>query len=440
MSTEAHSGRAEPDPARWRPFDLSPDAVFVCVDRRVRWANHAARILLGWPDGELDHPLTLPADPTDPFDLAIVAESGQTLDFETRSTGPLDDDSTELLFARPVADRRTQVTIQRAIARFIVSATALSSTSSGRSHDIELELGRLLGDYTEFFRFDRVELIDQTGRLALSAEQGMIELDGGEPVPTGWRHEPRRSDDDLDRNVHLVDLAAAATTDPDWVTATEWGYRSASRLTVGPDSGEVRFFHRVSRPLIDQVEFHALFAQVILAALHSGREVGRLRFAAAHDPMTGLANRVGFRSGIERLVSAEGTAVLFIDLDGFKAVNDVLGHHVGDAVLGEAARRLREQLRPGDLAARLGGDEFAVAVTTAVPQHLDALCRRLAAAIEVEMPIGPHLVRVGASIGYAVRGPGDSVDDVLAAADEAMYRIKQHRRAPDPSDRRTPTS
>ncbi len=422
MSTDAH----DPPYGPWKPFDLLPDLVVVCRGNRICWVNAAAQDLLGWPVRPEGAFVDLPDDHIT-FELTLTASDGHPVDVEARWTSVVGEDGVVVVVARPITDRRLQAAAQRAIARFIVSATTLSSSSGARSHDIELELGRLLGDYTEHFEFDRVELIDQVGRLALSAEDGMIELDGGDPVPTAWP--PVIADDD-DRHHHLARLDRLADDDPQgpWASACAMGYRSASRLMVGAGAGEVRFFHREHRPLIDQVEFHALFAEVILSALHSGREVGRLRFAAAHDALTGLPNRVGFRSGIDQMLGADDTSVLFVDLDGFKAINDELGHQIGDAVLVEVARRLRQQLRPGDLAARLGGDEFAVAVGTTVPEHLEALRLRLAAAIEVPMTIGPHLVEVGASIGYAIPQPDHSVDDLLAAANGAMYVEKKSRK------------
>ncbi len=303
-----------------------------------------------------------------------------------------------LITARPTAHRRAAAQAQRALSRFIISATTLTHPSNERSHDIELELGRLVGDYAEYFAFDRVELLDSTGHLALSVEDTMVEIDhdGSEGV---------------------------------WSEAAARGFLSAHRLLVGNRTGEMHLFHRREGSTVEQLDGHSLFAEVLLSALHNGREVGQLRFAAAHDALTGLPNRVGFRAGLQRQLGSTVSALLFIDLDGFKAINDELGHHVGDAVLAETARRLQHQLRPGDLAARLGGDEFAVAVATTVPGHLEALAKRLSDAIEQEMLIGPYQVRVGASVGFASLRPGDSLDDLMAAADKEMYTIKSNRRA-----------
>jgi diguanylate cyclase (GGDEF)-like protein/PAS domain S-box-containing protein len=155
----------------------------------------------------------------------------------------------------------------------------------------------------------------------------------------------------------------------------------------------------------------------------------QLRHQAFHDGLTGLANRALFHDRVEHALS-RGTraggevAVLFIDLDGFKAVNDVHGHAEGDRLLQEVARRLDLTLRSADTAARLGGDEFAVLLeggagaTTAAARILDVLAQ------PIELPGGA--VTVSASIGLAVARAGDGgVEGLLRQADLAMYEAKR---------------
>jgi diguanylate cyclase (GGDEF)-like protein len=128
-------------------------------------------------------------------------------------------------------------------------------------------------------------------------------------------------------------------------------------------------------------------------------------------------------------------AVLFCDLDGFKAVNDRYGHPAGDVVLRETARRLQTVLRPGDTVGRIGGDEF-VAVCPSVPGEAAAaaLVARVVEAVGAPVVVGtdadgPLQVRVGVSVGVALSRGTDDVDALLARADEAMYRVKRERQA-----------
>jgi len=130
----------------------------------------------------------------------------------------------------------------------------------------------------------------------------------------------------------------------------------------------------------------------------------------------------------------KGLAVLFCDLDGFKSINDRFGHHTGDAVLIEVARRLTSGVRDGDTVARLGGDEFVVLADGLGLADAQDLAVRLRNAIIPPIRVDGRAVRVGASFGIGWAQCGMSTDDVLKSADERMYdekrsRPKQHRRA-----------
>ncbi|WP_158884658.1 sensor domain-containing protein [Amycolatopsis anabasis] len=157
----------------------------------------------------------------------------------------------------------------------------------------------------------------------------------------------------------------------------------------------------------------------------------RLEHEATHDPLTGLANRTLV---IERLSAAQEnpgqpglTAVLFIDLDKFKVINDSLGHSVGDKVLRIAGERLRHGARRGGLVGRLGGDEFVV-VTHGVTDHgeIRLLTERLRDSLTEPITVDGRQLHVDASIGIVLAGPGDrrSPEDLLRDADVAMYQAK----------------
>lgn len=162
----------------------------------------------------------------------------------------------------------------------------------------------------------------------------------------------------------------------------------------------------------------------------------QLQHSAEHDPLTDLPNRALFTKRVGqaltgRRASDRGTAVLFIDLDGFKAVNDTIGHQAGDELLVQAARRLQEAVRSGDTAARLGGDEFAALIVgdgsrdrTAREGHILELADRLRLTLSQPYDIDGREVRVAASIGVAFAEPGLGAGELLRNADLAMYRAK----------------
>ncbi len=116
---------------------------------------------------------------------------------------------------------------------------------------------------------------------------------------------------------------------------------------------------------------------------------------------------------------------MFIDLDGFKLVNDQLGHSAGDMVLREVAQRLVGCLRDGDTVSRFGGDEFAILVEQlAEPDDVRITADRIVAAVQQPIAVGPLQASVTASVGVALNRPGDTADDILREADLAMYTAK----------------
>jgi diguanylate cyclase (GGDEF)-like protein len=172
----------------------------------------------------------------------------------------------------------------------------------------------------------------------------------------------------------------------------------------------------------------SLQAQAALA-LDRAALTAELSRRATVDPLTGLANRSLLLERLDQALAgaaAEGAncALLLLDLDDFKTVNDSLGHLSGDGVLVAVAERLRERLRPGDTAARLGGDEFAVVLerVAGAPEAL-ALAERLAAELRKPLAAAGRLVQARASVGVRVAAGGDP-DELLRDADLAMYAAK----------------
>ena len=161
----------------------------------------------------------------------------------------------------------------------------------------------------------------------------------------------------------------------------------------------------------------------------------QLSYQAFHDSLTNLANRRGFMDAVGKAIATgSGTAVLFLDLDDFKHVNDEIGHDAGDALLAAVGHRILATIRPDDLGCRIGGDEFAVLLPASGPAQAEAVGKRLLTALSAQVPIEGRRLVVPASIGVAIAAPFEkpTVDELLRRADVAMYSAKaagKHRLA-----------
>jgi len=217
-----------------------------------------------------------------------------------------------------------------------------------------------------------------------------------------------------------------------------------SALSMAPDAppaecrllradGESREVELLLRPLAWRgAELRILAVRDISERKEAAERIAHLAF---HDSLTGLPNRAVFADHLERTVaraadSDEPVAVLCVDLDGFKAVNDLYGHPAGDALLIAAAQRLRAAVRGHELVARLGGDEFAVVqAAEQQPDHAGLLAGRILEALAEPFAIGPDTVRISASVGVALF-PADAADpeSLVKNADMALYRAKAEGR------------
>jgi diguanylate cyclase (GGDEF)-like protein len=171
---------------------------------------------------------------------------------------------------------------------------------------------------------------------------------------------------------------------------------------------------------------------VIAVVLRWAEQQRLLDFAAYHDPLTGVGNRKKFFDALKR--SPAGGAILYCDLDYFKAVNDLHGHVAGDELLRLVARRIESCVRAGDVVARLGGDEFAVLCPGASPSRADEIASRIERALDDPFEIGEHRAHIGVSIGIG-HALGSLGPETLEIADRNLYRVKGQRRPPRDSER-----
>jgi diguanylate cyclase (GGDEF)-like protein len=202
------------------------------------------------------------------------------------------------------------------------------------------------------------------------------------------------------------------------------------RAKVGDsDRGWLALADTVEHRVEDGRELANQCAAMLTVALDLRDQEAQLLRAAHSDRLTGLPNRSSFTASLEASVGRPA-ALLFLDLDGFKRVNDTLGHHAGDRLLICVADRLRQCLRAGDVAARFGGDEFLVLLDGVGPGPvLHDLVTRIGAAIRAPYRLGDRTAVVGVSIGWADCATGTSADQLLQDADGSMYRAKGVRAA-----------
>jgi diguanylate cyclase (GGDEF)-like protein/PAS domain S-box-containing protein len=177
----------------------------------------------------------------------------------------------------------------------------------------------------------------------------------------------------------------------------------------------------------DELSLVRAVAHTLATALARLRGEARTRHDAVHDPLTGLANRTLLRDRLQHAVAksarrARATAVLFVDLDNFKEVNDRYGHSTGDAVLMELGRRLRTAIRPGDTVARFGGDEFVAVCEDVDEEAVRMVGGRILEAIRMPVRTGGAEHWLSASVGIALGG--EDPDVLLDNADAAAYRAK----------------
>jgi diguanylate cyclase (GGDEF)-like protein/PAS domain S-box-containing protein len=194
---------------------------------------------------------------------------------------------------------------------------------------------------------------------------------------------------------------------------------------------------QAGQPTNEHARLLDLCAQLVSTAVEHARSQERLTYQATHDPLTGLPNRRLFLEALGRSVDvareggfAPTIAVLFVDLDQFKLINDSLGHQVGDHLLRQVADRLAGEISPADTIARFGGDEFTLLLHDVITAaDVEAVGERLLAEVSRPYEVDGRELVVSASIGVAIAGPGQyDPNGLVSDADAAMYRAKERGR------------
>lgn len=231
----------------------------------------------------------------------------------------------------------------------------------------------------------------------------------------GYTMEQAMGGDEFNRNLPWVERALRGETvvyERDYPGARDCRHMSVTYTPLRMDDGEVGGFVELRQDITQSRE-----------------ERLRLVGLSEHDPLTGLLNRAGFEAYlVERMQRGEGAAlaVLYIDLDHFKPVNDEHGHAAGDEVLRQFGARLKGAVRPSDAVARLGGDEFAIALMGVHDAaHIALVADKALEAASMPFEVGPHTLRIGASVGAAFNAeqPG-GWKGLIARADAKVYEAK----------------
>jgi diguanylate cyclase (GGDEF)-like protein len=310
------------------------------------------------------------------------------------------------------------------------------------SPGVDKVLQNVLGEAKELLRSEHAEVAfgasDGAGIawVRLGPSDRLVRLEGPQRSEDGWL---LRSVMDDEESV----LLPRATKEPHaraWLDSAllreavavplRGGAGVIGLLLVADRMGEVRTYDSEDAILLETVANHASIA------LQNGELIDQLRHEALHDALTGLPNRVSAQQQLASALAdvrdgrAPGAAAMILDLDGFKDVNDTLGHQQGDALLVEVAARLRSAVGDSASVARLGGDEFAVIVSqTADEQRVLRIGRQVLAALEHPIVLDGVEVEVGGSLGVAL-APVHATDSaaLLKRADVAMYDAKASTR------------
>ena len=299
----------------------------------------------------------------------------------------------------------------------------------GEARQAADDRARLLGDLSaitaEIFPLDRDAVLaqlvrgaEQLGATAVAVIDAAADgstrwVAGGGPVPTPLPEDDEVLDEDVVRTPMAWELPVPGG-EPYTVTAK----------VVGPAD-------EVSRR-VEALDLLVAQARVGLANAVLVQQLDRLKstyeLQATRDQLTGLLNRRGLVTRAEQLPGTLG--VLFCDLDGFKGVNDTLGHAAGDDLLEKVARRLEQVVADGAVLGRMGGDEFVVVVPDAPAEHLAELGRRIELEIGRPFLLEAGMARIGVSIGTAFAAPGErDLDALLSSADQLMYEVKRTRKS-----------
>lgn len=375
------------------------------------------------------------------LEFRVVAANGAWMHCESRWTDLRHDPAIGgvVIQTRDVTDRRRSEQLVRDQAEFL----RLVASGEPLAHSLDT-MCELVEQY----------LPDVKASMML-VEHGTLNFIAGSSIPSEVVRTMRRIPVSADaaacgraaaigKQVRTADVTAEpglAAMAPAMATA---GMRSMlSTPVVNRDTGEVTatigvYWPEVHEPTAEELDLVETLKALAAIAIDRHSAEARLAHQALHDALTGLPNRALFTEVLKTALARTSRrgrvdAVLFIDLDRFKHVNDSLGHDAGDELLVTIAARLHAVARVGDTISRFGGDEFTVLCEdlepSDAPRIVEEVAQRLLDAIAVPVEIGGRAIRVSGSVGIAIGGPNASAGALIRDADIAMYRAKERGKA-----------
>lgn len=267
-----------------------------------------------------------------------------------------------------------------------------------------------LGTWSFDLRNQQIKMSDNLGRIMGAPVDVMIR------EPSSWR-----------KYLHPYDFPRLRELEKDILD----GKKKVIELRFLLSGGETRWTQNLVIPLVNSAGALVGVKGLVIDVSEQKQLEEKMRYMAFYDSLTGLPNRAMFEDHFARLLARgryfqQKVALVFIDLDNFKSVNDRFGHDTGDQLLREVASRLKSVLRGTDLLARIGGDEFVVLLTRVSPESINQVAQRILEALANVVVIDGHSLRISASLGISVwPDDGEDVETLVKNADEAMYAVKR---------------
>lgn len=295
-----------------------------------------------------------------------------------------------------------------------------------RLTEAQQELGRQSLRFREMARLAPVGLIetDEQGMLSWCNERGaqMLGVDLAAQLGRHW--------------LSMLPPDDIVRLSPRWSAACSARVRFAEEICL-VRAGVSTWLRLEAGPMADGDRLQGGYIGTLTDITELREHARRNEWRANHDALTGLANRAHFTERLQAAVAEaarhdERVAILYVDLDRFKQINDAHGHAVGDLALKTAAQRMRRCLRSDDVVARLGGDEFAVLIPSAPPEDtLERILAKITKAIAMPINAGSCCLRIGCSVGIALfPDHARSPEELLAQADARMYHHKRRQGGP----------